>query len=418
VVYIGFVALVQTDMKKLVAYSSIAHMGFVTLGFFIFNQIGVEGAIVQMMSHGFISGAMFLCIGVMYDRMHSRNIADYGGVVNTMPKLRRLHDAVRDGQLRPAGHQRLRRRVLRDPRRGQVQLLDRHAGRGHHADPGRRLFAVDVQAGDLRRGGQRARAELTDIGAREFLMLACSRWRCCGWAVSEAVHRPDARLGGRSAAARGQSKIPRQAHSRGADDHGQAEPLRRRPRDLAAGGACSMLVVDLFISDARRNVTYALSLAALVMVAAICWCSSITTLVQYAFGGMYVTDPMANVLKLFATLGVGLMLVYAQGYARDRGIWQGEFFTLTLFVLLGVMVMISANNLLVVYLGLELQALSLYALVALRRDDARATEAAMKYFVLGALASGFLLYGMSMLYGATGTLDINEWRATSPAGAR
>ncbi len=87
VVYIGFVALVQTDMKKLVAYSSIAHMGFVTLGFFVFNRIGVEGAIVQMISHGFVSGAMFLCIGVMYDRMHSRNIADYGGVVNTMPRF-------------------------------------------------------------------------------------------------------------------------------------------------------------------------------------------------------------------------------------------------------------------------------------------------------------------------------------------
>jgi NADH-quinone oxidoreductase subunit M len=87
VVYIGFVALVQTDMKKLVAYSSISHMGFVTLGFFIFNQLGVEGALVQMISHGFISGAMFLCIGVMYDRMHSRQIADYGGVVHTMPKF-------------------------------------------------------------------------------------------------------------------------------------------------------------------------------------------------------------------------------------------------------------------------------------------------------------------------------------------
>ena len=87
VVYIGFVALVQTDMKKLVAYSSIAHMGFVTLGFFVFERIGVEGAIVQMISHGFVSGAMFLCIGVMYDRMHSRSIADYGGVVNTMPRF-------------------------------------------------------------------------------------------------------------------------------------------------------------------------------------------------------------------------------------------------------------------------------------------------------------------------------------------
>ncbi|MFN9209604.1 MAG: NADH-quinone oxidoreductase subunit M [Betaproteobacteria bacterium] len=87
VVYIGFVALVQTDMKKLVAYSSIAHLGFVTLGFFIFSPIGIEGGIVQMISHGFVSGAMFFCIGVLYDRMHSRNIADYGGVVNTMPKF-------------------------------------------------------------------------------------------------------------------------------------------------------------------------------------------------------------------------------------------------------------------------------------------------------------------------------------------
>jgi len=87
VVYIGLVAIAQTDMKKLIAYSSIAHMGFVTLGFFIFNAYGIEGALVQMVSHGFVSAAMFLCVGVMYDRMHSRNIADYGGVVNTMPKF-------------------------------------------------------------------------------------------------------------------------------------------------------------------------------------------------------------------------------------------------------------------------------------------------------------------------------------------
>lgn len=90
VVYIGLVALVQADMKKLVAYSSIAHMGFVTLGFFMFNALGVQGGIVQMISHGFISGAMFLCIGVLYDRMHSRQIADYGGVVNRMPKFSAL----------------------------------------------------------------------------------------------------------------------------------------------------------------------------------------------------------------------------------------------------------------------------------------------------------------------------------------
>jgi len=90
VVYIALVALVQQDMKKLIAYSSISHMGFVTLGFFIFNSLGLEGAIVQMISHGFISGAMFLSVGVLYDRVHSREIADYGGVVNTMPKFAAL----------------------------------------------------------------------------------------------------------------------------------------------------------------------------------------------------------------------------------------------------------------------------------------------------------------------------------------
>jgi len=180
------------------------------------------------------------------------------------------------------------------------------------------------------------------------------------------------------------------------------------PEIFLAVATMLILLADLFLGEARRDVTYALSLAALVATAAICTIFLARDEVIYAFGGLYVADPMANVLKIFAALATGLVLVYGQGYARDRGIWHGELFVLTLFVLLGVMLMTSANNLLVVYLGLELQALALYALVALRRDDVRATEAAMKYFVLGALASGFLLYGMSMLYGAAGTLDINE----------
>src|SRR5438128_10626239 len=87
IVYIGLVTLVQTDMKRLIAYSSISHLGFVTLGFFLFSTLGIEGGLVQMISHGFVSAAMFLCVGVMYDRMHSRAISDYGGVVNTMPKF-------------------------------------------------------------------------------------------------------------------------------------------------------------------------------------------------------------------------------------------------------------------------------------------------------------------------------------------
>ena len=128
----------------------------------------------------------------------------------------------------------------------------------------------------------------------------------------------------------------------------------------------------------------------------------------YGFGNMVVSDVMGNWLKFFATIAVMVSLVYGRPYAADRDMLRGgELFTLSLFALLGMFVMISGNNFLVIYLGLELLTLSSYALVALRRDNATATEAAMKYFVLGALASGFLLYGLSMMYGATGSLDVN-----------
>jgi NADH-quinone oxidoreductase subunit N len=180
------------------------------------------------------------------------------------------------------------------------------------------------------------------------------------------------------------------------------------PEAILLASACLILLIDLFVPDRLRNLSYSLSLTALAAVAVSCWNLLDPQVVQYAFGGMFVSDPMAQVLKLFSCLATGFALVYAQNYARARAMWRGEFFSLTLFTLLGVMTMISADNLLLIYLGLELQSLALYALVALQRDQPRAGEAAMKYFVLGALASGFLLYGMSMLYGATGTLDINE----------
>ncbi len=139
VIYVGFVALVQEDMKKLIAYSSVSHMGFVTLGVFISlalmrvggnrdaAYLGVSGAMVQMISHGFISGAMFSCVGVLYDRMHSRMIKDYGGVVNTMPWFAAFCGVLRDGELRPARHERLRRRIHGDPGELPVELLDRCA---------------------------------------------------------------------------------------------------------------------------------------------------------------------------------------------------------------------------------------------------------------------------------------------------
>jgi NADH-quinone oxidoreductase subunit N len=179
------------------------------------------------------------------------------------------------------------------------------------------------------------------------------------------------------------------------------------PEMFLLAAACAILVADLFVSDAKRVVTYALTQLALG------GCFLITLFTAnvepgYTFSGMFVDDRMSDVLKLLTYLGVSTMLVYSRDYLAARALFRGEFFVLTLFATLGMMVMISANHLLTLYLGLELLALSLYSMVALQRDSARATEAAMKYFVLGALASGMLLYGMSMLYGATGTLSIPQ----------
>ncbi len=173
--------------------------------------------------------------------------------------------------------------------------------------------------------------------------------------------------------------------------------------------ACVIALVDLWVKSPRRTATYVLTMLTLAAVAALegVYASSGNTF--YGFGNMVVSDAMGNWLKCFATIAVMVTLVYSRPYAADRDMLRGgEMFTLSMFALLGMFIMISGNNFLVIYLGLELLTLSSYALVALRRDNATATEAAMKYFVLGAMASGFLLYGLSMLYGATGSLDIGQ----------
>jgi NADH-quinone oxidoreductase subunit N len=166
-----------------------------------------------------------------------------------------------------------------------------------------------------------------------------------------------------------------------------------------------ILIVDVFLSDARRVVTYVLTLLTLAGCAFLTIDATFSP-PQYAFSHMFVSDPMSGILKMGMYCAVMLMLVYGRDYAMVRGLFRGELFTLTLFALLGMMVMVSASSLLTLYMGLELLSLALYALIALQRDEVCATEAAMKYFILGALASGMLLYGMSMVYGATGSLNI------------
>jgi NADH-quinone oxidoreductase subunit N len=172
--------------------------------------------------------------------------------------------------------------------------------------------------------------------------------------------------------------------------------------------ACAILLVDLGVKSPNRMPTHGLTLLTLMGLACVHASYAMQGETAYGFGNMVVSDPMGHWLKCFAAIAMSVMLVYARPYALVRGMLRGgEMYTLSLFAFLGMSVMISGNNFLVIYIGLELLTLSSYALVALRRDHAASTEAAMKYFVLGALASGFLLYGLSMLYGATGSLDIS-----------
>jgi NADH-quinone oxidoreductase subunit N len=169
----------------------------------------------------------------------------------------------------------------------------------------------------------------------------------------------------------------------------------------------TILVVDLFLADEDRHITYWLTLLALLGCAGLA-AGSIGLPTRVTFQGMFVADLLSQVLKVVLLLSVAATLLYARSYLELRGLLKGEFLSLALFSTLGMMVMISAHHFLTLYLGLELMTLSIYAMVALQRDSIRATEAAMKYFVLGALASGLLLYGLSMLYGATGSLELTR----------
>jgi NADH-quinone oxidoreductase subunit N len=182
----------------------------------------------------------------------------------------------------------------------------------------------------------------------------------------------------------------------------------------------AILLIDMFLSDAKRSITYVLTLATLAVCTALSMVDFNSGATTYIFYNMFVSDPMSSLLKVCSYVAVALTLIYSRQYAGDRGMLGsalgGEFYVLALFSLLGQMVMISGNNFLIIYLGLELMSLSLYALVALRRNSAVSTEAAMKYFILGALSSGFLLYGISMLYGATGTLDLLEVAKVTASG--
>ncbi|MGH8218204.1 MAG: NADH-quinone oxidoreductase subunit NuoN [Steroidobacteraceae bacterium] len=178
-----------------------------------------------------------------------------------------------------------------------------------------------------------------------------------------------------------------------------------------AAAACILLLIEVFAGERRRGLTPTLTLIALAIGAALLVAFGRVPGRVTLFDGMYVADPLAFVLKLAAYLFLAVALLYSRSYMAERGTLRGEYYVLALTALLGIFVLVSANSLLTVYIGVELLALSVYALIAFDRDNPIAAEAAMKYFVLSALASGVLIYGMSMIYGITGTLALDQLAA-------
>ncbi len=187
------------------------------------------------------------------------------------------------------------------------------------------------------------------------------------------------------------------------------------PEIFLLSAACLILVIDLFLDKRTRLLTYGLSLAAILGTIAVAIGVS-NSETQILFDGAYIRDPVADVVKIGLLIVTLFALIYAKDYLIQQDIYRGEYFTLVLFATLGMLVMASANSFLTVYLGLELLALSMYSLVPFKRDSEVGSEAGMKYFVLGALASGMLLYGISMLYGATGALSFTDVSAAINSG--
>jgi len=185
--------------------------------------------------------------------------------------------------------------------------------------------------------------------------------------------------------------------------------------------ACVILLIDLFLREERRGIIQLLAMATVIFAGFITLRAEFAhdgTGIATAFNGSFLRDPMGDVLKLFSYFIMALVFIYAKSYLRQFNMFRADFYTLSLFALLGIMLLISANSLVMIYLGLELTSLSTYALVAYDRDSGRGSEAAMKYFVLGSMASGMLLYGMSMIYGATGSLNLDTIGAAVTSGRR
>ena len=441
IIYGAIVALVQPDLKRLVAYSSVSHMGFVTLGIFVFTEQGLQGAILQMINHGLITGALFLLVGVIYERTHDRTIAKMGGLsartpvyaavfgffvfasaglpglsgfvgeflvlVGTFEVLPYAAVVATFVMVLAAGYLlymygRIVFGEVSDFLAGPGRPPDRHdARRGPHAG------AAGHARRDLRpaaRAAAQPRLGHGHIDAQHGQALGSDRdpaerrHRAAGPA-GRARARPD-RLGSAPPAA-GSARARRRGRPLSWQDFVTISPL-------VAGilTAVAILVVDL-IRPGKSSVAVGVALTGLAITALLTIAVGAGTMPSMAFGGAYKVDALTTFLDVLFIAIIAMSIVFGPDYLVPRGLPVAEFASILVFAMTGAMLISASADLLLLFLGLELMVLPGYMLAAFHKTDAFSTEGAIKYFLLGSFSSAIFLFGLSFVWGLTGTTRID-----------
>ena len=416
IIYGAWVSTVQADMKKLVAYSSVSHLGFVVLGLFTLNPQGMVGAIIQMVNHGLSTGALFLIVGMLYERRHTRLIADYGGLWSVVPALSVLFLIVTFSSIGLPGLNGFVGEFLI-----LVGAFQVHRPAAVLATTGIIFAAVyllwmyqRVIFGEVTHEENR---RLPDLSLREWVILV----PVLVFIVWIGVY-PVTFTGKTEASVQALiSQVQTKAAVTGGPPMTDAilvpvVSLRViAPAVVLALTGFVLMLLDLLPPRQRREHMAFVGLAgvsAALVVTVLLWGSEET-----GFQGMVVLDNFTLFLTLVIGYATGLVLLLSIDYLQRLEMESGEFYILVLFAATGMVVMAGANDLIVVFLGLETMSLALYVLAGIFRTRIEAGEASMKYFLLGAFASGFFLYGIALIYGATGSTNFNKIGAAVAAGA-
>ncbi len=443
IIYGAVVAAMQRDLKRLVAYSSVAHMGFIVLGIFAFSSQGLSGGVLQMVNHGLSTGALFLLVGMIYERRHTRIISELGGLQKPAPILAAVFTLV---MLSSIGLPALNGFV------GEFLILigtfvthrwwavvDRVG-----CDPRRRLPALGLPAGVPRRAGGRERHHPRHDVARARRHPAPARAHRVPRRLPEARPRPHPTVGRpadrprRAAqrlrgARRGASALDRgQVTTLLAQAQGGLPPLRLPevaysdigPMIILVVGALGLLTVASLVKAKPARGFYALftvgTAGSALVSAAWLWLGldEAGSGPRFAFANMISIDGFAVFFFVVIAISVVLAALLGDAYLRREQLDGPEFYVLVLLSAAGGMLMAAANDLIVIFLGLETLSIALFVLAGFHRRRAESGEAAMKYFVLSAFSSAFLLYGIALTYGSTGTTNlagIAQWLGTNVA---